>query len=131
MGFFYEFKRYYFPFMERIVMQSPHPRALKTFFFCLLTFFRPPYLKPEHKVLFFIFGLEGHKKVICILSSSLIILAYFLRIYLQQDIVNLQISYLSSSHCSSLSKEMLVLNSFIIFWRKALNAAHFPQRFCT
>ena len=72
MRFFYEFKRYYFPFMERIVMQSPHPRTLKTFFFCLLTFFRPPYLKPEHKVLFFIFGLEGHKKVICILSSSLI-----------------------------------------------------------
>ena len=47
------------------------------FFFCILTFFRPPCLKSEFyikvKVLFFIFGLEGHRKVFCILSSSLII----------------------------------------------------------
>ena len=43
------------------------------FFFCILTFFRPPYLKSEHKVSFFIFRLEGHRKVFCILSSSLII----------------------------------------------------------
>ena len=42
-------------------------------FFCILTFFRPPCLKSEHKVSFFLFGLEGHKKVFCILSSSLII----------------------------------------------------------
>ena len=39
----------------------------------MLTFFRPPCLKSEHKVSFFIFGLEGHKKVFCILSSSFII----------------------------------------------------------
>ena len=36
-------------------------------------FFRPPCLKLEHKVSFFIFCLEGHRKVFCILSSSLII----------------------------------------------------------
>ena len=64
--------------MERIVIQASHPRALRTcFFFCILTFFRPPCLKSEFyikvKVLFFIFGLEGHRKVFCILSSSLII----------------------------------------------------------
>ena len=60
-----------FPFMERMVIQSSHPRALKTYyFFCLLTFFRPPCLKSEHKVSFFIFGSEGHRKVFCILSSS-------------------------------------------------------------
>ena len=43
------------------------------FFFCKLTFFRPPCLKSEHKISFFIFGLEGHRKVFCILSGSLII----------------------------------------------------------
>ena len=59
--------------MERIVIQSSHPRALKTFFFCILTFFILPLVKSEHKVSFFIFGLEGHRKVFCILSSSLII----------------------------------------------------------
>ena len=58
--------------MERIVIQSSHPRALKTYFFSsILTFFRPPCLKSEHKVSFFIFGLEGHRKVFCNLSSSL------------------------------------------------------------
>ena len=63
--------------MERIVIQSSQPRALKTdfFFFCMLTFFRPPCLKSELKVSFFIFGLEGHRKVFCILFSSLIISA--------------------------------------------------------
>ena len=72
-GFFYKFQRYYVPFMERIIKQSSHPRELKTYFFCILTFFRPTCLKSEHKVSFFIFGLEGHRKVFCILSSSLII----------------------------------------------------------
>ena len=58
--------------MERIVLQSFHPRALKTyFFFSILTFFRPPCLKSEYKVSFFNFGLEGHGKVFCNLSSSL------------------------------------------------------------
>ena len=42
-------------------------------FFCILTFFRPPCLKSEHKVSFFIFGLEGHRNLFCILSISLII----------------------------------------------------------
>ena len=70
---FLKFQRY-FPFMERIVIQSSRRRALKSYyFFCILTFFRPPCLKSEHKVSFFIFGLEGHRKVFCILSSSLII----------------------------------------------------------
>ena len=36
-------------------------------------FFRPPCLKSEAKVLFFAYGLEGHREVFCILSSSLII----------------------------------------------------------
>ena len=57
--------------MERIVLQSFHPRALKTyFFFSILTFFRPPCLKSKYKVSFFNFGLEGHRKVFCNLSSS-------------------------------------------------------------
>ena len=41
----------------------------------MLTFFRPPCLKSEHNVSFFIFGLENHRKVFCILSSSFIIAA--------------------------------------------------------
>ena len=41
------------------------------FFFSILTFFRPPCLKSEYKVSFFSFGLEGHRKVFCNLSSSL------------------------------------------------------------
>ena len=72
-GFFYKFQQYYFPFMERIVIQSSHPMAMKTFFFCILMFFRPPCLKSEHKVSFFIVGLEAHRKVFCIFSCSLII----------------------------------------------------------
>ena len=59
--------------MERIAIQSFHPRALKTIFPYILTFLRPPCLKSEHKVTFFIFGLEGHRKVFCTLCSSLII----------------------------------------------------------
>ena len=55
-----------FSIMERIVIKSSHPKAMKTFF-------RPPCSKSEHKVSFFIFGVEGHIKVFCILSSSLII----------------------------------------------------------
>ena len=67
-----QFQRYYFPFMERTVIQSSHPRALKSIvFYCILTFFRILCLKSEHKVSFFIFGLEGHKNLLCILSISL------------------------------------------------------------
>ena len=69
-----KFQQYYFPFMERIVIQSSHPRALKSIvFFCILTFFRIPCLKSEHKVSLFIFGLEGHRNLFCILSISFII----------------------------------------------------------
>ena len=44
-----------------------------SFFYCILTVFRPQCLRSEHKVSFFIFGLETHRKVFCILYSSLII----------------------------------------------------------
>ena len=57
--------------MERIVILSSHPRALKTYyFFQYINVFKTTMLKVRK---IFISGLEGHRKVFYILSSSLII----------------------------------------------------------
>ena len=54
--FFCKFQQYYFSFIERIVIQSSHPRALKT---CYLKSYYILW-KSEHKGLNF--SLEGHRE---------------------------------------------------------------------
>ena len=73
-GFFLSFNGIIFHSWKELsynLLTQEHWRL--TIFFCILTFYRPPCLKSEDKVSFFIFGLKGHRKVFCILPSSLII----------------------------------------------------------
>ena len=60
---------------NRHTIFSPKSIEDLLFFFCMLTFFRPPCLKSKLMISFFMFVLEGHRKDFCILFSSLIISA--------------------------------------------------------
>ena len=61
-GYFHKFQRYWFPFMERIVIQFfPQEHWRRIIFFCILTFFRSSCLKSRHKAWFIIWDRRPQK----------------------------------------------------------------------